>query len=331
MRPISIKGHERPLSQLKFNREGDLLFSAARDRVVSVWFSDNGDRLGTLGPHNGAVFTIDVDSETTFAVTGASDLNLRIWDVRTGRLMFTLQTQSTPRYVELSPDGKKLLVVLDEQFKQIGSVKLFDLKTNDQGDVIIEENVTYPHPEDTAAFVRASWAYDQNIIVGAHQDGKVSRLNLKTGEFDIKKKIHEQEITELQMSPDRSYFVTSSRDKFAHLMSVDEFEVKKTYRGDVPFNTAGITPGKNFILAGGGISARDVTLTSDNKFETHFFHKLFEDDLGRLGGHFGPINTIAIHPLGTCFASGSEDGYVRIQHFDKSYFEFEYHPKPIAS
>lgn len=55
-----------------------------------------------------------------------------------------------------------------------------------------------------------------------------------------------------------------------------------------------------------------------------FFHKIFEEEIGRVKGHFGPINTLAFHPNGTEFASGGEDGYVRIQKFDPEYFKFQF-------
>jgi len=85
-----------------------------------------------------------------------------------------------------------------------------------------------------------------------------------------------------------------------------------------------------------------VTTTSlrQGKFETRFWHKVFEEEVGRVKGHFGPINTlswlllridihvsyplffsrIAVHPGGTSYASGSEDGFVRVHHFDDSYY-----------
>lgn len=57
-------GHERSLTQIKFNTEGDLLFSCSKDHVINVWFSHNGERLGTYDGHNGTVWTIDVDCES---------------------------------------------------------------------------------------------------------------------------------------------------------------------------------------------------------------------------------------------------------------------------
>ena len=36
-----------------------------------------------------------------------------------------------------------------------------------------------------------------------------------------------------------------------------------------------------------------VTTTSlrQGKFETRFWHKIFEEEVGRVKGHFGPVNT----------------------------------------
>ncbi len=33
-------------------------------------------------------------------------------------------------------------------------------------------------------------------------------------------------------------------------------------------------------------------------------------------GHFGPINAISFRPDGRAYATGGEDGYVRLHHFD---------------
>lgn len=49
--------------------------------------------------------------------------------------------------------------------------------------------------------------------------------------------------------------------------------------------------------------------------------QIFQEEIGQVKGHFGPINTLAFHPSGKQYASGGEDGYVRIHNFDPSYFE----------
>jgi translation initiation factor 3 subunit I len=70
----------------------------------------------------------------------------------------------------------------------------------------------------------------------------------------------------------------------------------------------------------------NVTTTSakGEKFEVRFFHLVFEEEIGQVKGHFGPINTLAFHPDGKSFASGGEDGYVRLHQFDSDYYTFKY-------
>ena len=98
-------------------------------------------------------------------------------------------------------------------------------------------------------------------------------------------------ITDIQWSSDRTYFITASKDKTARLVSADDLRVLKTYVTDTPLNSAAITPIKDYVILGGGQAAMDVTTTSarQGKFEARFFHKIFEDEIGRVRGHFGPL------------------------------------------
>jgi translation initiation factor 3 subunit I len=110
------------------------------------------------------------------------------------------------------------------------------------------------------------------------------------------------------------------------LITAKGLEVLKTYPADTPLNSATIVPKKDFVILGGGQSAMEVTTTSarQGRFEARFYHKIFEDEIGRVRGHFGPLNTIAVDPMGKGYASGGEDGYVRVHQFDKNFFDFLY-------
>lgn len=59
-KPLLLHGHERSITEIRYNREGDLLFSTAKDNKPTVWYSLNGERLGTYEGHNGAVWTNDI-------------------------------------------------------------------------------------------------------------------------------------------------------------------------------------------------------------------------------------------------------------------------------
>ena len=103
------------------------------------------------------------------------------------------------------------------------------------------------------------------------------------------------------------------------------------------------------VVLGGGQEAMEVTTTTTKagKFDARFYHLVFEEEIGRVKGHFGPINSLAFHPDGkryisSCivfsavhpimklspwpfsYSSGGEDGYVRVHTFDPEYFEFKF-------
>jgi hypothetical protein len=49
-----------PLTFLKYNAEGDLLVTCAKDHTPNLWYADDGERIGTYSGHNGAVWTCDL-------------------------------------------------------------------------------------------------------------------------------------------------------------------------------------------------------------------------------------------------------------------------------
>jgi len=69
----------------------------------------------------------------------------------------------------------------------------------------------------------------------------------------------------------------------------------------------------------------NVTMTDRRagKFEAKFYHKILQEEIGGVKGHFGPINALAFNPDGRSFSSGGEDGYVRLHHFDSDYFNIK--------
>jgi len=136
---------------------------------------------------------------------------------------------------------------------------------------------------------------------------------------------HEKKINRVSFNKNKTLFITSSTDCTSKLYDVVNLEHLKTYRTERPVNDAVISPNKEHILLGGGQDAMSVTTTSGRagKFETKFFHLVYEEEFGIVKGHFGPINALAIHPDGRSYASGAEDGYVRLHFFDQSYLNMK--------
>ncbi|KAG8168690.1 hypothetical protein KVR01_001439 [Diaporthe batatas] len=326
MRPILLAGHERALTQIKYNRDGDIIFSVAKDQHISAWFSHNGERFGTYHGHQGAIWTVDVDPTSTIIASGAADNTIKLWEVKTGKCLMTWEFPTAVKRVEFNEDGTQLLGVTEKRMGHLGTIVVLDIKLDVNAEQNPEKVLTIVCDESKATV--AGWSYLSKYIIAGHEDGSVSQYDGKTGDIIYKITPHDlgAQVTDLQWSQDRTYFITASKDKTAKLISARDLELLKTYVSDTPLNSATITPKKDFVILGGGQAAMDVTTTAarQGKFEARFYHKIFEEEVGRVRGHFGPLNTVAADPTGKSYASGGEDGYVRVHHFDKGYFDFLY-------
>ncbi|KAJ1885840.1 translation initiation factor eIF3 subunit, partial [Kickxella alabastrina] len=85
MRPILLQGHTRALTQVKYNPDGDLLMTVSKDNVANLWYSHNGELVGTYEGHQGTIWSIDCNNATTLIVTGAADNTARLWHAETGK------------------------------------------------------------------------------------------------------------------------------------------------------------------------------------------------------------------------------------------------------
>ena len=71
------------------------------------------------------------------------------------------------------------------------------------------------------------------------------------------------------------------------LWDVETLQEMKQYTTETPLNSACIAPLRPYIILGGGQDAMNVTTTGQRagKFESRFWHKLFEEEVGRVRGH----------------------------------------------
>lgn len=295
---------------------------------MCAWYTANGERFGTYKGHQGALWTVDVDPTTTILASGGADNTIRLWEVKTGRLLKTWEFGTAIKRVEFSEDGRQLLGVTEKRQGQLSSILVYDINQDIDG----EQAETYSMRivvDDIPKVTVAGFSYMNHFIITGHEDGSVSQYDAKTGEELSHTFPHEENmpVTDLQWSSDRTYFITASKDKTAKLIDAKTLDVLKTYVADTPLNSAAITPEPtNYVILGGGQAAMDVTTTSarQGKFEARFYHKIFEEEIGRVRGHFGPLNYVAVDPTGKCYCSGGEDGYVRVHHFDPPYFDFKF-------
>ncbi|CAO2825700.1 unnamed protein product [Amaranthus hypochondriacus] len=326
MRPILMKGHERPLTFLKYNRDGDLLFSCAKDHNPTVWFADNGERLGTYRGHNGAVWSCDISWNSSRLLTGSADQTAKLWDVKSGELLYTFTFDSPARSVDFST-GDKLAVMTTDPFMTKTSAIHVKRITEDVEEQTNESVLVMRGP--TGRINRAVWGPLNKTIISCGEDAIIRAWDPVTGQEVMSTKDnengHKKTITSLCLSADKSHFLTGSLDKSAKLWDTRTLTLIKTYATEQPVNAVTMSPLLDHVVLGGGQDASAVTTTDHRagKFEAKFYDKILTEEIGGVKGHFGPINALAFNPDGRSFASGGEDGYVRLHHFDPDYFNIK--------
>ena len=114
IKPLYLKGHDRPVTRVTWNLDGDMLFSVGKDSRVCMWYGSNGERVGTYeGGHQGAINDIAVSSDSLKLLTGGADSRSIIWDCLTGDSLFTFNHDVGVKSVDFTKDADVFLNITD--------------------------------------------------------------------------------------------------------------------------------------------------------------------------------------------------------------------------
>uniref|UniRef100_A0A1B6CTR3 Serine-threonine kinase receptor-associated protein n=1 Tax=Clastoptera arizonana TaxID=38151 RepID=A0A1B6CTR3_9HEMI len=191
MKPISLHGHERSITQIKYNREGDLLFSCAKDHNSNVWYSLNGERLGTYNGHNGALRCLDVNWDTTRLMTGSADDNCILWDVETGSEIGRFSNESSVRTCNFSYSGNMACYTTDrrkiymtdktDDTYAIKDCEIFIMDVKNGDNSMANKSPILRLKVDKSQVTSMLWGpLDQTLITG-HEDGTLVLWDVKMG------------------------------------------------------------------------------------------------------------------------------------------------------
>jgi len=276
MRPLILKGHTRPLTQVKYNYEGDLLFSCSKDDTPTVWKTSNGERLGTYDGHTGTVWSLDVSRDSTRLITGGGDQTVRLWDVETGALLATFEQQGPVKYVEFAEGDGMFLVICDPFSSVPASVRIYKRlsgKTTDDASAWMYEEWKVLGTAPGKRITRGTWTALNEAVVTGDDAGVLRVHDPRTGEVKREVKEHTKKINSLQWNSERTLLITGSADNSSKLFDVSTWRLLRTFETEVPVNAAAISPIKEHVFVAGGQEAMSVTTTSTRtgKFETKLF------------------------------------------------------------
>lgn len=175
-------------------------------------------------------------AQSRFLVSGSADNTLRLWSVQSGKCLYKWEFPTAVKSVAFNETDDQVVCITEQRMGYQGAIRVFNINRDGDGarrsslnhqrrhgcaDPRFSTETSEPtymfNPIGSKATVCA-FSYVPSRIVTGHMSGKIAIFDYKTGEeVDNNERAHGDEVTDLQMSPDRTYFITSSKDKAARV------------------------------------------------------------------------------------------------------------------
>ena len=327
MKPLVLKGHSKPIKDLQFNKDNDLLFSASSDRLITLWSSEYGERIGTY-LHDAAVYTMSIDDQSKYLTSGDSTGCVYIWEASNGTLIHKLLMPNVPSIRSVNFNYKNDLLSIAYGGRTTKSESIIDIYKFD--DLLKKEKNTKPLKTikipNNDKIAKTRWCDLDKLIIVASETGILYKYDYDTTKLLLEKKIHDKIIMDIDISPKEELIMTAAKDGKAKVIDPDTFDIMSELFPQNPernINACRFSPliseedekkVKYHAFIAGGQESRDVTTTASKKggFETLIYDCMFGCELGAILGHFGPVNALAISSDAELLASGSEETSIRV-------------------
>ncbi|XP_013787725.1 serine-threonine kinase receptor-associated protein-like [Limulus polyphemus] len=286
--PLTCSGHTRPVVHLAFSQitpYGYFLISACKDGKPMLRQGDTGDWIGTFVGHKGAVWGVALNKDASHAATGAADFTAKLWDAASGEDLHTFPHQHIVKSVNFSPDGKKLLTGSNEKI-----VRIFDINQYDAEPLLFKGH--------TSAIRHALFLKEEKVVISASDDKTVRIWDTGTQQ-EVKKLEFKATPSSLQVSQDGTLLVITHGSNIS-FWDANSYDQIKEYTAPTQVSSASLHPDNSVFVCGG------------EDFKMYKYDYETGAELDSFKGHFGPIHCVRFSPDGELYASGSEDGTLRL-------------------
>lgn len=292
--PLTCSGHTRPVVFLAFSQfnpedtSNYFCISACKDGKPMLRQGDTGDWVGTFEGHKGAVWGVDLNGKATKAASGAADFSAKIWDAVSGEEEATLAHNHIVKSVNFSGDSQLLATGSNDK-----KLRIFDLENHADGALTVFEGHTSGLKQ-----VLFSGPGQEQTLVSAGDDKTLRLWDARSGK-EVNKTEMSGAIGGMELSRDGQTITVAHGNTVTFCDSVS---LEKTKEVKVPcaVYSASLLKENRIFVCGG----EDLKLYKYN-YDTG-------EEIESFKGHFGPVHCVRFSPDGELYASGSEDGTLRL-------------------
>lgn len=285
--PLTCSGHTRPVVDLAFSDvtdDGYFMISACKDGKPMLRQGDTGDWIGTFLGHHGAIWAATLNQDATQAATGAADFTAKLWDAVSGNIQASFPHKHIVKAVSFSPDGRRLLTGGQEKTLRTFCIAKVDAEPEQVG-------------KHDGNIKKVIWV-DDKIVLSASEDKTLRKWDTTTN-MKVQEVMFDSAITDLELSNDKKTILVAN-NRTVSIYDAERLEKIRDFSLHTQVYSASLHPKRHCIVAGG----------DDCKLYKYDFDTLTEQDSYK--GHFGPVHIVRFSPDGELYASGSEDGTVRL-------------------
>ncbi|KAJ1983326.1 hypothetical protein H4R34_001349 [Dimargaris verticillata] len=294
--PLTCSGHTRPVVQLQFStlmhNSGYLLISACKDGMPQLRDGITGDWLGTFLGHKGAVWCARLSRDAFRAVTASADFSAKLWDTYSGAELLSF----SHRHIVRSADFINESHIVTGGSEKV--LRIFDLSQAGRG----SNQCDAPALElegHQGAIRHVCWDQARSVILSSGEDRNICVWDLRTP-TPVHTFTTDEPIASMDLSGDGSY-LTCTAGNSVKVWDAQSRQLVKSFTMPYEVSSVAIHPQHQTFVTGG---------RSDLWVRVYDFESGKEIELYK--GHHGPVHAVNYSPDGEVYATGSEDGTIRL-------------------
>lgn len=292
--PVVCHGHTRPVVDIQYSNitpDGYFLASASKDAAPMLRHGDSGDWYGTFQGHKGAVWACVLNQQALLCATASGDFSARIWDACSGNQLHELPHSHIVRSAAFS-HANKLATGGQEKV-----IRIYDVDKVEEPDLF---------PAQSHSIRCLAWLADDNTMLCSYSDlPGIGVIDVRSKQL-IKTLETESPVQSIEISFDGKH-MTTAEGTAVRIWDTSSLTQQRVHRFKHPnAESASYCAARGVFAAGGA----DMWV--------RLFNAESGEELECNKGHHGPVHAVRFSPTYDSYASGSEDGTIRIWYVDGS-------------
>ena len=292
--------HQGTITSFAITPDGNTLVSGSNDHKIALWDLSTGKLESIIDDHSAEILSLAIspDGKTLVSGSGHNDYTIKVRNLLTGEIKYTLMAERSIFALAISPDGEILASGGSDN-----KITIWNLST---GELI---RTIKAHQNWIRSLVISP---DQQILVSGSKDSQIKVWDLSTGTLKQTLDSHSGTVRGLAISSDGKTLVSASGDRTLKTWDLTTLELSNTFTGHTHYVLAvTISPDGGSIVSG----SEDGTL------------KVWDATTGalqnNLPGHSTGVFAVAISPDGKTVVSGSSDSTIKVWQIESTNSDYQ--------